>query len=148
MSLSADENNINVTANKAIKVISSSDVVEIIAEKEILLTSGGAYIRIKDGNIEIHAPGTIDQKGAEFSIDGPTCLNESIAAQKNAVGEKTKIKIKFMDAEGNTPTGEPIRFTHADGSEHSLVLDENGSGLIENVSYGQFTTDQPKRKDS
>ncbi|QLD47859.1 DUF2345 domain-containing protein, partial [Paraburkholderia fungorum] len=33
---------------------------------------GGAYIRIKDGNIEIHAPGKIDIKGAQHAFSGPT----------------------------------------------------------------------------
>ncbi len=33
--------------------------------------SGGAYIRLKDGNIEIHAPGVIDNKASAFPHAGP-----------------------------------------------------------------------------
>ena len=40
--------------------------------------AGGAYIRIKDGNIEIHAPGTIEQKAAVHPFMGPTKMNYTI----------------------------------------------------------------------
>jgi type VI secretion system secreted protein VgrG len=51
--------------------MSATENIEAAAKQEILLTSGGAYIRIKDGGIEIHAPGKIDIKGAQHSFAGP-----------------------------------------------------------------------------
>jgi type VI secretion system secreted protein VgrG len=63
---------IELTAHKGVKVISITDVIEMAGKREVLLTSGGAYIRIKDGNIEMHAPGKIDVKGAKRVFDGPT----------------------------------------------------------------------------
>ena len=68
----AHSDGIELTAHKGVKVISITEAVEMAAKKEILLTSGGAYVRIKDGNIEIHAPGTIDVKGAKRMFAGPT----------------------------------------------------------------------------
>ncbi|MGI9563121.1 DUF2345 domain-containing protein, partial [Pseudomonas fulva] len=47
------------------------------AKDGILLTSGGGYIRIKGGNIEIHAPGTIDVKGAKKVFSGGTSLSHN-----------------------------------------------------------------------
>ncbi|WP_414439265.1 type VI secretion system Vgr family protein [Burkholderia sp. 22PA0106] len=70
--IQAQSDNIELTAQKALKVISATDLVELIAQKEVLLTSGGAYIRISDGNIEVHAPGKIDVKGAQHNFSGPT----------------------------------------------------------------------------
>lgn len=70
----AHADNIEVTAQKTVKVLSATENIEIAAKQEILLTSGGAYIRIKDGNIEIHAPGKIDIKGAQHSFAGPASL--------------------------------------------------------------------------
>ncbi|MBU6490319.1 MAG: DUF2345 domain-containing protein, partial [Burkholderiales bacterium] len=67
----AHSDGIDLTAHKGVKVISITEAVEMAGKKEILLTSGGAYIRIKDGNIEIHAPGTIDVKGAKRVFAGP-----------------------------------------------------------------------------
>ncbi|MEX3846295.1 type VI secretion system Vgr family protein [Paraburkholderia sp. BR10882] len=68
----AHSDNIELTAQKTVKVLSATENIEAAAAKEILLTSGGAYIRIKDGNIEIHAPGKIDIKGVQHNFSGPT----------------------------------------------------------------------------
>ncbi|WP_321942890.1 type VI secretion system Vgr family protein [Paraburkholderia tropica] len=70
--IQAHADNIELTAQKTVKVLSATESVEAAAKQEILLTSGGAYIRIKDGNIEIHAPGRIDIKGSQHSFAGPT----------------------------------------------------------------------------
>jgi type VI secretion system secreted protein VgrG len=72
--IQAHSDNIEVTAQKTMKLLSATENVEAAAKQEILLTSSGAYIRIKDGNIEIHAPGKIDVKGGQHSFAGPTNL--------------------------------------------------------------------------
>ncbi|QGZ61165.1 type VI secretion system Vgr family protein [Paraburkholderia acidisoli] len=76
--LRAHSDNIELTAQKTVKVISATEQIEAAAKQEILLTSGGAYIRIKNGNIEIHAPGQIDIKGALHSFAGPTGLKQAL----------------------------------------------------------------------
>ncbi|RAS19454.1 uncharacterized protein (DUF2345 family) [Paraburkholderia bryophila] len=70
--IQAHSDNIELTAQKTVKMLSATEKIEAAAKQEILLTSGGAYIRIKDGNIEIHAPGKIDIKGSQHSFAGPT----------------------------------------------------------------------------
>jgi uncharacterized protein (DUF2345 family) len=79
----AHSDNIELTAQKTVKVLSATENIEAIAKQEILLTSGGAYIRIKDGNIEIHAPGKIDIKGAQHSFAGPARLDEKFPSWQN-----------------------------------------------------------------
>jgi type VI secretion system secreted protein VgrG len=70
--IQAQSDNIELVAQKTVRVLSATEKIEAAAKQEILLTSGGAYIRIKDGNIEIHAPGKIDIKGSQHSFNGPT----------------------------------------------------------------------------
>ena len=69
--IQAHDNNIEIIADKTLKVISANDKIEIAADKEILLTSGGAYIKIGNGNILIHAPGTVEHKAAQHPFMGP-----------------------------------------------------------------------------
>ncbi|MET3620186.1 type VI secretion system Vgr family protein [Burkholderia ambifaria] len=69
--IQAQDADVDVVAQKAVKILSATDKIEVAAAKEILLTSGGAYIRLRDGNIELHAPGKIDVKGAQHSFSGP-----------------------------------------------------------------------------
>ncbi|MBA8737465.1 DUF2345 domain-containing protein, partial [Chromobacterium violaceum] len=52
---------------------------------EILLTSGGAYVRIKDGKIELHAPGTISIKGASHNFSGPDQMKPPLPRFPNTV---------------------------------------------------------------
>ncbi|WP_175913615.1 type VI secretion system Vgr family protein [Burkholderia metallica] len=70
----AHADNIEVTAQKTVKLVAATENVDVAAKQELLLTSGGAYIRIKGGNIEIHAPGKIDFKGAQHAFAGPTSM--------------------------------------------------------------------------
>ncbi|CAG9205357.1 VgrG protein [Paraburkholderia caribensis] len=74
--IQAHDDNIELTAQKSVKLISATQTIEGVAKQEILLTSGGAYIRLKDGNIEIHSPGAIDVKGAQHGFNGPVRLDE------------------------------------------------------------------------
>ncbi|WP_341774471.1 type VI secretion system Vgr family protein [Burkholderia gladioli] len=69
--IQAHADNIEMMAQKAVKVLSATQNIEVAGKQEILITSGGAYIRLKDGNIEIHAPGKIDIKGAQHIFNGP-----------------------------------------------------------------------------
>ncbi|MFP3560348.1 DUF2345 domain-containing protein, partial [Paraburkholderia sp. SIMBA_049] len=67
----AHSDNIEITAQKTLKILSSTERIEIASATGILLTSGGGYIRLKDGNIEIHSPGVVDIKGAAHMFAGP-----------------------------------------------------------------------------
>jgi type VI secretion system secreted protein VgrG len=82
----AHTDNIELTAQKALKLIAVTQSIEGAAAKEILLTSGGAYIRIADGNIELHAPGKIDIKGAQHAFSGPTHLSQTMPTLPNSTG--------------------------------------------------------------
>jgi type VI secretion system secreted protein VgrG len=72
--IQAHDDNIEMTAQKTLKILSATADVQAAAKQEVLLTAGGAYIRLKDGNIEIHAPGKVDIKGAQHSFSGPARL--------------------------------------------------------------------------
>jgi type VI secretion system secreted protein VgrG len=75
--LQAQSDNIEITADKTVKVVSTADAVAVTAQKEITLNAGGATIRLTGGNIYLHAPGTVEVKGAQFVVDGPASENAS-----------------------------------------------------------------------
>ncbi|BBF87228.1 putative Vgr-related protein [Aquitalea magnusonii] len=74
----AQSDALELTADKELTVTSVEGKVTIAASQEVLLTSGGAYIRLKDGNIEVHAPGTVSIKGASHEFSGPARLTTPI----------------------------------------------------------------------
>jgi type VI secretion system VgrG family protein len=137
----AYDDNVELIAQKTLKMLSATETFEGVAKQEVLLTSGGAYIRIKDGNIEIHAPGKVDVKGAQHAFSGPTSLNKTY----NMEGKKADMRIRYVDAEGNVPEGEPIKFTTEDGTVHSVALDGEGKAELKNIDFGQLMANQAKR---
>ncbi|MDR6496414.1 type VI secretion system secreted protein VgrG [Paraburkholderia terricola] len=139
--IQAQGDNLEITAQKTLKLLSATEKIDAAAKQEILLTSGGAYVRISGGNIEIHAPGKIDIKGSQHSFAGPTSLDRTY----NTEGKKADMRIRYMDAEGNVPEGEPIKLASEDGALHNVVLDGEGKGELTGIDFGKFVADQVKR---
>ncbi|WP_189445801.1 DUF2345 domain-containing protein, partial [Salinicola rhizosphaerae] len=71
----AQSDEMELTAQKDVKITSTEGRVEINAANGILLQSGGGYIRIEGGNIDVHGPGAIDVKGAQHSFGGPASMD-------------------------------------------------------------------------
>ncbi|HIH2752666.1 type VI secretion system tip protein VgrG [Burkholderia aenigmatica] len=114
--VNAQDDNIELIAQKTVKVLSATATIEGVAKEEILLTSGGAYIRIKDGNIEIHAPGKIDIKGSQHSFSGPASMSYALPAFSATSSDDEIV-------------------------EQSFVLLENGTTPVEGYHYDLFSDD-------
>ncbi|MDN7592382.1 DUF2345 domain-containing protein, partial [Burkholderia seminalis] len=131
--IQAQSDNIEVTAQKAVKVVSATDRIEIAADQGILLTSGGAYIRIKGGNVEVHAPGKVDIKGASHTFAGPTSLAYPLPALPTST-HAAALQYQYHD---NEPVqGAKYIATLSDGATREGVLDSQGRMHLENVPAG------------
>ncbi|MBB5547005.1 type VI secretion system tip protein VgrG [Paraburkholderia fungorum] len=112
----AHADNVELTAQKSLLLVSATEKIQAAAQQEILLTSGGAYIRIKDGNIEIHAPGTIDFKGANFPFSGPTRMDVTNPAFKDMPTRRLALNTMASPSATNVvPAGMPYKL-YADGA--------------------------------
>ncbi|WP_293931948.1 type VI secretion system Vgr family protein [Iodobacter sp.] len=140
--LQAQSDDIEITADKNVKITACKENAEITAGNELLFTSGGGYIRIKDGNIEIHCPGEISIKGGEHEISGPTSLVKAFKSE----GKKTNMKIRYEDADGNSPKNELIQLASQDGTGHSLTLDSSGWAELKDIDFDSFKASQITRK--
>ncbi|NIE84210.1 MULTISPECIES: type VI secretion system Vgr family protein [unclassified Burkholderia] len=131
--LQAHSDNIEVTAQKTVKVLSATERIEVAAQQEILLTSGGAYIRIKGGNIEIHAPGKIDVKGAQHAFSGPTRMDYPLP-QLPTSSHAAAMQYLYHD---NEPVqGAKYVATLSDGSTREGTLDSQGKMHLDDVPVG------------
>jgi type VI secretion system secreted protein VgrG len=57
--MQAQHGEFEITAERDITLTACKGKVTMAAKEEILLTSGGSYIRIKGGNIEIRCPDVV-----------------------------------------------------------------------------------------
>ncbi|MCD4504666.1 DUF2345 domain-containing protein, partial [Chromobacterium piscinae] len=97
----AQSDAMELTADKDLTITSAKGKVQIAASQEVLLTSGGGYIRIAGGNIEIHCPSEVSVKGASHELSGPTSMNMPLPALPNKDGSWVKVK-SFYDDEWQT----------------------------------------------
>ncbi len=128
--IQANSNNIELVADKTVKVISANDKVEVIAKEEILINSGGAYIRIKDGNIYFHAPGTIEHKGAAHPLMGPTSLAKEMPRLPSSelnIAERFSI---YENLFGRRSANQPYKVFLEDGTTYEGKTNEYGETQV------------------
>lgn len=129
----AHSDNIELTAQKTVKVLSTTEKIEVAAPNEILLTSGGAYIRIANGNIEIHAPGAIDVKGSQHSFNGPTRRDYPLPPLPTS---KYDAAMQYLYHDNEPVQRAKYVATLADGSAREGVLDSQGRMSLTDVPVG------------
>ncbi|AOA59611.1 type VI secretion system Vgr family protein [Acinetobacter larvae] len=132
--IKSGEGNIDISAQKGTMTLSSkqqmhvyalNDFVRIESGKGILLTSGGGYIKIQDGNIEIACPGLMELKAGQIK----TMAGASLSTQLPAMPElKAQYDEHFIL---HYPDGEPAknlkyRITAEDGQIFEGISDEEG----------------------
>ncbi len=123
--IQAQDDNIEALAKKDITVTSVEGTVTVTAAKELVLTCGGAYIKLSGGNLELGCPQNILLKAvnvqkmgsADFDVKMPELpkgFNEHFIAQDEDTGElwphkryrittgKGEIFEGITDAEGKT----------------------------------------------
>ncbi|MCK0745079.1 DUF2345 domain-containing protein, partial [Chromohalobacter nigrandesensis] len=98
--LQAQSDNLETTARNDLTITSSDDTIDLSAAEEILLVSGGAYVRIKDGHVELHAPGKVTINGATKSFGGPTSMSSALPSMPDGICVECLLK--------NLSSGSPI----------------------------------------
>jgi type VI secretion system secreted protein VgrG len=95
-----------INAEQAVHITATEKHVLIEGKKHItLVESGGAYIKIADGNIEIGGPGELKIKTSKYDLKGPSSMSPSFpqwskstfdppCAQKAAEQAKAFVKLK------------------------------------------------------
>lgn len=87
--------------------------------------AGGAYIKIKDGNIFIHAPGKVEKKAAVHSFSGPTEMITHLPILPKMDG-LFNVSVQLVD-KMNTPYANKAYFAESEsGQRYEGVTDKKG----------------------
>ncbi|MET3621039.1 type VI secretion system Vgr family protein [Burkholderia ambifaria] len=131
--IQAHSDNIEITAQKTVKVLSATENIEVAAQQEILFTSGGAYIRLKGGDIEIHAPGKIDVKGGQHAFSGPTRIDYPLSPAPTSRGAAA-LQYHYHD---DTPVqGAKFTIHYDSGATFSGTVDSKGMADLTGAPQG------------
>jgi uncharacterized protein (DUF2345 family) len=72
--IQAQSDNVEIIAQKVMRLISAQADIEIVGKKSVLLTGGGSYIRIDKGGIEEGTLGDWKAWAASHDLPGPKSL--------------------------------------------------------------------------
>ncbi|QXG35619.1 type VI secretion system Vgr family protein [Pseudomonas viridiflava] len=129
--LHAQSSSLHALAKTDVKIESLAGRVEISAPQELVLNCGGAYIRLKGGDIELGAPGNIYlkashvQKTGSARVDTPASPMPAGYAAGYTVEDQAQAPMPFTNYRITTEQGEVFNgVTDKDGrtmSVHTLV---------------------------
>uniref|UniRef100_UPI002621F182 DUF2345 domain-containing protein n=1 Tax=uncultured Deefgea sp. TaxID=1304914 RepID=UPI002621F182 len=120
----AQSDDVEITADKNVKITAIKEKVEIVAGDEVLLACGGGYIRLKGGNIDIHCPSEVSVKGASHELSGGTSLSKVLNSMPN-----TKFNDKFLlkdELSGEVLKNQKYVIQRGHGEKEYGTTDESG----------------------
>ncbi|WP_374027019.1 DUF2345 domain-containing protein [Klebsiella quasipneumoniae] len=122
--IQAQGDEMTLDALKDIRVSSSEGKIIISAKQEIILTSGGGYIRIADGTVECAAPDKIIERGAVWQKFGGQSITEAIQQWESADFAVTP-EVRWEQT-GKLAKNQKVLVTRDDGSTTEMITDGEG----------------------
>lgn len=130
ISIQAQTDAMTLQSDQMMSINSVSGEIVVNAAQGITLVSKGAYIKIKDGSIEIGAPGTIKLKNDNISWGGTASLSAALqhmSVEDPAYKYPMQGGFQVIDKTTSEPKAYiPYRIETDDGSVLRGVTDKNG----------------------
>ncbi|TCQ73834.1 type VI secretion system secreted protein VgrG [Raoultella ornithinolytica] len=128
--IQAQGDEMTLDALKDIRISSSEGKLVISAKQEIILTSGGGYIRIADGVVECAAPDKIIQRAAVWQKFGGQSMSQAMQIWENTDFAITPEVKRLSD--DSPVAGLTLGLTGGDGTQQSLVTSASGATAVQN----------------
>lgn len=127
--VAAQKGKMTLSSKQQMHVYSLNDFVRIESGKGILITAGGGYIKIQDGNIEIACPGLMELKAGQIQTKGGASLSSQLPAMPELKSQYDEHFILHY------PDGEPAknlkyRITAEDGQVFEGLSGEDGKTTV------------------
>lgn len=122
--IQAQGDEMTLDALKDIRVSSSEGKIIISAKKEIILTSGGGYIRIAEGTVECAAPDKIIERGAVWQKFGGQSISEA-AQQWDSADFAVTPEVRWEQT-GKLARNKKVLVTRGDGSTTEMITNSEG----------------------
>lgn len=133
IAIEAQHDEMSLDALKDLSISSHDGKVIIKAKKEIILTSGGGYIRIADGTVECAAPDKIIERGTVWQKFGGQSINESMQSWESS---EFAIKPQLVDLADLNSSRQPKPVgIYAEGTKSTTTTDTQGN-LSEHKGLG------------
>ena len=65
-----------IVGDQNVSIHANTGKLHFVADEELLATCAGAYLRLKGGVVDVHAPGKLTMKAASFKLSGPASMKK------------------------------------------------------------------------
>jgi type VI secretion system secreted protein VgrG len=96
--LQSQHDDMKLVSAKDIKVTAAKRMIAMAEEEMTFIVSGGAYLRLKGGDIEIGGPGNLTVKTAEHHWNGPASGKTEMPSFGAGMFERTPVLIRATDS--------------------------------------------------
>ncbi|ENL1645949.1 type VI secretion system tip protein VgrG [Raoultella ornithinolytica] len=128
--IQAQGDEMTLDALKDIRISSSEGKLVISAKQEIILTSGGGYIRIADGVVECAAPDKIIQRAAVWQKFGGQSMSQAAQSWESTDFAITPEVRRLSD--DSPVAGLKLGLAGGDGSQQKLATSASGATAVQN----------------
>lgn len=135
LSLQAHADGMQILADKEVVVTSSNDGIEILAKDTVVLHGGSSLIRLQGNAITFETAGIFEVKGAGHSFTGGSSQPAALPALPfGALGLPPNfIELNYHYDDLSPVPGAPYKLVFDDGTVLEGKLDDNGFARIESV---------------
>ncbi|EGJ1619173.1 type VI secretion system tip protein VgrG [Escherichia coli] len=126
ISVQAQNDLMELLAQKSIVITSTEDEIKITAKKKITLNGGGSYIRLDACGIETGTPGEYNVKAGYYGRKPKAKLTPELMAFPVIESGEFNAKFLFTDDDGLPYANTKYIACFSDGTQKEGITDENG----------------------
>lgn len=126
ISVQAQNDLMELLAQKSIVITSTEDEIKITAKKKITLNGGGSYIRLDACRIEAGTPGEYNVKAGYYGRKPKAKLTPELMAFPVIESGEFNAKFLFTDDDGLPYANTKYIACFSDGTQKEGITDENG----------------------
>ena len=126
VSVQAQNDLMELLAQKSIEITSTEDEIKITAKKKITLNGGGSYIRLDACGIEAGTPGEYNVKAGYYGRKPKAKLTPELMAFPVIESGEFNAKFLFTDDDGLPYANTKYIACFSDGTQKEGITDENG----------------------
>jgi type VI secretion system secreted protein VgrG len=132
----AQSGDLDLIAEKVLRLLSTTSRIEIHAKNEIMLSAGGSFIEINAAGITNGTSGEWSAKASLHTMPGPVKNSYVMPHVPKPELQKTDVEFRHLTCWGEPLAGAAYKATLSDGSIRKGTLDALGVALIRDVPPG------------
>lgn len=134
--IQAQGNDLDIIAEKVVRLLSTSSRIEIHAKEEVTISAGGSSIKINGSGITSSTAGTWTAHASMHVMSGPAKAPYVMPHLPKAELQKTDLEFRHLTDWGEPLAGAAFKATLSDGSIRTGTLDAQGIARISDVPPG------------